>query len=373
MSTLREILDANPALPFAEAMRRTPQPQRWHGEGDVLTHTRMVAQALDDMPEISRLTLEEHEALCVAAWLHDVGKIPQTRQMGGSIEAPSHSAVGSRMAREALWLRHGLCGDPKSMQLREAIALLVRYHSAPPHAIDSPSAQLALHRMAANSLLTPYFSIKLLCLLSRADMIGRICADRQEMLDQIALCEELAKEEKCYGSCFEFPSALTRHAYLNGLGVWKRQTLHDDTWGTVYMMSALPGTGKDTWIRQNLPGMPMVSLDDIRRELKISPTENQGYVANLAKEQAKEYLRKRQSFVWNATNLTTAMRRQLVELFEAYKARVHIIYLETDWQTLLARNSSREAAVPQAAIESMLGKLSPPEAFEAAQVDWICV
>ena len=73
----------------------------------------------------------------------------------------------------------------------------------------------------------------------------------------------------------------------------------------------------------------------------------QGYIANIAKEQAKEYLRHHQPFVWNTTNITQEMRQQLISLFEGYKARVNIIYLETDWQTLLERNRSREAAVPQ--------------------------
>lgn len=370
---LKEILAANPILPFAEAMRSTPQPEQWHGEGDVLTHTRMVISSLDEIQEVMALSQDDREVLYAAAWLHDIGKIRQTREIAGCIEAPSHSSVGSRMARKELWRNYGLCGDRKSMQLREAISLLVRYHSVPPHAIDSESVQLTLHRIAANSSLAPYFSVKLLCLLSRADMMGRICDDREAMLDQIALCEELAKEEGCYESCYPFPSDYTRRAYLGGRDVWKSQELHDDTWGTVYMMSGLPGTGKDTWIRQNLPDIPMVSLDEIRHERKILPTDNQGLVANLAKEQAKEYLRKRQSFVWNATNLTPAMRQQLISLFEGYKARVNIIYLETDWQTLLERNRSREDAVPQSTIESMLGKLTPPEAHEAAHVDWISV
>lgn len=370
---LKEMLAANPILPFAEAMRSTPQPEQWHGEGDVLTHMRMVISSLDEIPEVMALSQDDREVLYAAAWLHDIGKIRQTREIAGSIEAPSHSSVGSRMARKELWRNYGLCGDRKSMQLREAISLLVRYHSVPPHAIDSESVQLTLHRIAANSSLAPYFSVKLLCLLSRADMMGRICDDREAMLDQIALCEELAKEEGCYESCYPFPSDYTRRAYLDGRDVWKSQELHDDTWGTVYMMSGLPGTGKDTWIRQNLPDIPMVSLDEIRHERKILPTDNQGLVANLAKEQAKEYLRKHQSFVWNATNLTPAMRQQLISLFEGYKARVNIIYLETDWQMLLERNRSREDAVPQSTIESMLGKLTPPEAHEAAHVDWISV
>lgn len=358
---------------FAEEMRITPQPMRWHGEGDVLTHTEMVVAELANVPGYSELATRQKEILTAAAWLHDIGKVRQTRRIGKEIEAPNHSSVGTRMAREEMWINLSLCGSRNAMQMREAIAMLVRYHSFPPHAIDAPDATLRLHRIAADGLVAPEFSVKLLCMLSRADMMGRICEDKEEMLDQIDLCEELAKEEDCYDYPYPFPSDITRRAYLDGKDIWKSQELHNDTWGTVYMMSGLPGTGKDTWIRQNLPDIPMVSLDEIRRERKIPPTANQGIVANIAKEQAKEYLRKHQSFVWNATNLTLPMRQQLILLFEGYKAQVHIIYLETDWPTLLERNRSREAAVPQSAIELMLGKLTPPEPHEATKVEWITV
>lgn len=358
---------------LAEEMRLTPQPMRWHGEGDVLIHTEMVVAELANVPGYSELTTRQKEILTAAAWLHDIGKIRQTRQIGKEIEAPNHSSTGARMAREELWLNRSLCGSRDAMQMREAIALLVRYHSFPPYAIDAPDATLRLHRIAANGLVAPDFSVKLLCMLSRADMMGRICDDKQEMLDHISLCEELAKEEGCYESCYPFYSDYTRRAYLDGRDIWKSQELHNDTWGTVYMMSGLPGTGKDTWIRQYLSDIPMVSLDEIRRAHKIAPTAPQGFVANLAKEQAKEYLRRHQPFVWNATNLTTDTRRKLISLFESYKARVRIVYLETDWQTQRQRNASRPDQVPVTVITSMLSKLTLPEVHEAAKVEWISV
>ncbi|MDD6621615.1 MAG: hypothetical protein PUE90_02675 [Bacteroidales bacterium] len=48
---------------------------------------------------------------------------------------------------------------------------------------------------------------------------------------------------------------------------------------------------------------------------------------------------------------------------------MRIVYLETDWQTLLKRNGSREAVVPQAAIEAMLCKITLPEAYETRLID----
>lgn len=358
---------------FKDAMRQTRQSPVLHGEGDVYVHTQRVCDALRSLPEYQVLPEQQRHILYTAALLHDIGKITTTELIQNDWHAPHHAPVGSRMAREILWREYGMCGQPELMTIREAICRLVRYHSFPPNALQNNDACVRLHKIAADSLLSPYFSIRDLCLLSKADALGRECADQRQMLEQIALCEEMAYEEGCSESAYPFPSAHTRRAFLKGQEVWKDQSLFDDTWGEVILLSGLPGTGKDTWIQSNLPDMPMISPDAIRRAHKIAPTDEQGYVAGIAREQAKQYLRTHQSFVWNATDITAQMRRSLVSLFETYHARVRIIYLETEWNTLLRRNNTRADTVPAAAIRKMLGKLTLPEAYEATHVEWHCV
>ena len=355
---------------YEEDLRQTPQSPVNHAEGDVLVHTWMVCDALKRLPEYKELNQRQQHIVYVAALLHDIGKIHTTKFIDGDWHTPHHAPTGSNMTRELLWREHGLCGSKELMEIREAICLLIRYHSFPPVAIERENPQLRLHRMAANGLLVPDFSIRMLCVLCKADMLGRKCDDQQEVLDRIALCEELAKEEGCYDDCYPFPSSYTQRAFLAGRDVWKDQKLYDDSWGEVVLMSGLPGTGKDTWLKHNMPDLPIISLDDIRRAYKLPPTAAQGKVANIAREQAKEYLRQHQPFVWNATNITAQMRESLISLFETYHAHVSIVYLETDWQTLLERNRFREDAVPQPVIERMMGKMTLPEAFEARKVVW---
>ena len=358
---------------FEEGLRQTKQSPKWHEEGDVYIHTMMVFNELQSLPEYQELDEKHKHILNIAALLHDVGKITNTVFENGDWHTPHHASKGSRMARELLWKDYGLCGQKELMETRETICQLIDYHSFPQNAIRKEGSTLKLHKIASNGLLVPDFSIKMLCILAKADMKGRICYEIDDALERIAYCEELAKEEGCYESCFPFPTLQTQRAFLSGRNVWKSQDLFDETWGEIIMMSGLPGTGKDTWIQKNIPDLPMVSLDEIRRENKIAPTENQGTVANIAKEQAKAYLRKHQPFVWNATNITTPMRESLINLFESYNAHVSIVYLETDWKTQLERNDSREDAVPQRVIENMFDKLVLPERFEARKVEWICV
>lgn len=149
--------------------------------------------------------------------------------------------------------------------------------------------------------------------------------------------------------------------------------LYDDTWGEVILMSGLPGTGKDTWIREHYPALPMISLDEIRKEMRISPTENQSKVVEIARERARELLRKKQPFVWNATNLSPMVRKKQIKLFTQYQAFVKIVYLETDWQEQLRRNANRPDAVPQQAISHMMDELVLPEAKEAHRIQWYCI
>jgi predicted kinase len=366
-------IEATALAQFEDGLRRCQQSPVYHAEGDAYVHTMMVCDALKQLSEYQALNERQQHILYVAAQLHDIGKIPTTIFVDGDWHTPHHAPTGSRMVRELLWKDYALCEQKELMEVREAICLLIRYHSYPPVAIERNNPRLRLHRMAANSLLVPDFSIKMLSILCKADMLGRKCIDQQEVLEKILMCEELAKEEGCFDLCYPFPSSYTLRAFFAGRDIWKDQELYDDTWGEVILMSGLPGTGKDTWIKYNLPDLPVISLDDIRRTNKIPATAEQGKVANLAREQARVFLRKHQPFVWNATNITTQMRESLVSLFETYHARVRIVYLETDWSTLVDRNYSREEVVPQPVIEKMLGKLVLPEAYEASKVEWFPV
>ena len=136
-------------------------------------------------------------------------------------------------------------------------------------------------------------------------------------------------------------------------------------------MSGLPGAGKDSWIQEHLPDWPVISLDAIRKILKVSPEDDQAVVIDQAKAAAKEYMRARKSFVWNATNTTRQMRSSLIRLFTNYQARIRIVYLEVSWEELLRRNFSRSARLPEAVILKLSDRLDVPDITEAHIVEWV--
>jgi predicted kinase len=128
-----------------------------------------------------------------------------------------------------------------------------------------------------------------------------------------------------------------------------------------------------TWIFPECPKFPSycVSLDALRQELGIPPTQEQGEVVRRAKELARADLREGRSFVWNGTNLSRQIRGGLIELFAVYQARVRIVYLEVPQGIQRSRNRAQVMQVPEAVIERMRGRLEVPDVTEAQQVEWL--
>lgn len=363
-------LQATLLSPYFHKMSGTPQQTEWHGEGDVWTHTKMVCEQLVRLDGYRKVSLRQRQELFIAALLHDIAKPNTTRLMDGRLTAPRHGPVGAQMVRKLLWQEYDLAGTVEAQQMRETICLLIRYHTMPANAMKKDDPERYLRRIAANGLLVPDFNIRMLCLLAMADVKGRIATDTRELSDMVQLCTEQAEESGCLNRSYAFPDAHTAHAYFSGRNIQPGTSLFDDTWGEVTMLCALPGTGKDTWIGKHCVNQPVLSLDAIRREYRIKPTDDQGQVIQEGRQRARTMLASHQPFVFNGTNVTDMMRSKWIQLFENYHARVRIVYLETGWQENLRRNAARTESVPETVIDGLLEKMTPPEPIEAQTVEW---
>ena len=243
----------------------------------------------------------------------------------------------------------------------------------PIHLFSQNSPLLRGRLIASIGELAEDFSWYLLNILSEADIRGRIAEDTEDNLSQIQLCGMLIEEAGCLYGPYSFADPFAKHAYLSGRNVSPDQILYDDTWGEVILLSGLPGTGKDTWLRKHFAELPVISLDEIRASQRTKADDDQGIILQTAQEQAKKYLRDRQPFVWNATNVMRETRQNLCALFERYGAKTRIIYLETDWEERQLRNAERANPVPEKAVEKMLAKTVLPSPEEAHNIEWISV
>jgi predicted kinase len=343
---------------WIRAMRGCPQDPTYHGEGDVWVHVRMVCEALAGMDTWRALPVDESEVVFAAALLHDVAKASCTRHEDGRITSRGHSQRGAIDARRILW---DLGTD---FAVREQICGLVRHHQAPFHLINRIDARhlaLRISQAARCDLLT---------MLATADALGRQCTDQSRVLEQVALFEEYCREQDCLLTSRQFPSAHSRFLYFRSEDRDPDYLAYDDSRCAVTLMSGLPGSGKNTWVAEHLSGVPAVSLDVIRDTLRAAPTGNQSAVIQAAREEARALLREASDFVWNATNLSRDVRRQLIDFFTDYGARVRIVYIESTPDRLFQQNRNRESAVPEKAIRRMMERWEVPDAAEADDVEW---
>ena len=345
--------------PWVAPMAACPQDPEHHAEGDVWTHTKMVCESLVRLPAWQALPADERELVFAACLLHDIAKPITTRiDEDGRIRQPGHSPRGAIMARELLW-HMGV-----APRLREQVCALVRTHQIPFFLIEEQRPE----RRAAT--ISQTVRCDHLALVTRADALGRICRDPQRLLDNIDLFHEFCAEHGCLDRPWAFASDHSRFQYFRSEDRDPGYAAHDDTRCEMVLMSGLPGAGKDHWIAHNLD-LPVISLDALREELDVPGTGNQGVVIQAAREQAREHLRRGQSFVWNGTNLSRDMRGRPIELAAAYNARVRIVFLDTAYRRVVRQNRERGAVVPLKAIMSMTRLWEPPDLTEAHRVDWV--
>jgi predicted kinase len=296
--------------------------------------------------------------------MHDIEKRSTTaeefRDGRMCIVAPRHAKKGEYTAREILYKDYAC-----PFKIREYICKLVRWHGKPLYSLNDEGVE--------KSIVSISWQVPMhwLAMLSKADILGRTCTDEAEQLEKIEFFKLFCEELGCLYAPRQFNGLLARHEYLSKGGYLDYEPF-DETKFEVMMMSAIPGSGKDTYIKKNFSHLPVVSLDDIRVEMGVDPTDKSGNgrVIQEAKERAKIHMRKHESFVWNATNITAQLRGQLIDLFHSYGGKVKIIYVEVPYKTLIQQNSNRDAAVPLPVIERMIGKLEIPQYDEAYDVDY---
>ena len=341
-------------------MEQVPQDPVHHAEGNVAIHTRMVLEALQQLEGYKSLPAQAQEILWAAALLHDVEKRSTTlHEADGSITSRGHSKKGALTARQLLYTQ-----QPTPFFIREQIVQLVRYHGMPIWAIERRDPT----RMIIET--SEMVDTKMLSLLARADALGRICSDQAELLYRIDLFEALCQEQDCWGQPRAFQTPHARFHYFYKENSAPGFVPFDDFGATVVLLCGLPGAGKDTYVQRHYKDWPVINLDEIRRKNKIAPTDKSGNgtVVQLAKEQARQYLRRKQHFVWNATNITRQMRAQLVDLFVTYKAYVKMVYIEVPYARLHVQNKDREAMVPKSAVDKLVSKLEVPAPWEGHEV-----
>jgi predicted kinase len=346
-------------------MKGVRQDPEWHAEGDVFVHTKMVAEALVSHADFQSYSEQDKHVLFAVAMLHDVEKRSTTEdeEVDGVMRVTSraHAKRGEKTARLILYK-----DIPTPFWIREHICKLVRHHGLPIWAIEKENPQFEVVTASLK------LDTGMLALFAKADILGRIANDASEMMIRVELFEELCKENNCLGEPRFFESNKAQRHYFQKMGEsFIEYEPFDEPKFTAYLMCALPGSGKDTYIEKFMKDVPVVSLDDIRRKNKVKrgDTKGEGNAIQEAKELAKTHMRVGQDFVWNATNITREMRSKLISDFEEYGGAVEIIYIEVPYKDLLSQNHNREHKVPEKALERLISGLEVPDVTECYSLE----
>ncbi|MCL2422490.1 MAG: AAA family ATPase [Micrococcales bacterium] len=339
----------------------TPQQPEYHGEGDVLTHTRMACEVMVDLPDYAQADPDGRLVLFYATLFHDLGKTACLVVEDGRISSAGHGRVGAIDARHWLWQAE------VPFDLRERICRLVRHHMEPFYAVagnrqgDTPEYVVRT--------LSWELSVREIAALAEADARGRICADMDESVAAVELFREVAQDEGCYDTEYPYADPHTRLVYCRRRGaISVDHPFYGKPGSHVVVMSGMPASGKNTWVAQHLPDLPVVSFDDAIAELGLTHGRNTGAAAHLVTDRARGYLRERTDFVWNATHLSSRIRARTLDLLYAYDAHVEIVYLESPEPVIKRRNSTRDTTLSNAALDQMLRRWEVPVPAEAHQV-----
>lgn len=371
--------------------KSTPQDREWHAEGDVHIHIGMVLAEVYKIlaTEATHLSSNDRISLILGALLHDIAKPLTTKEqdIGGKMRtvAPRHASLGRS------YLAPKLMGLGLNYKIVETTLGLVGYHHDPKQLVTKEKSPGDYRRIAR--LANP----ELLYWLELADIRGRECSDKQQQLDYVEMYGLFAREYQAwerYGTEYQkwrnyFHRELADRdsetkdlVFGNAIQNWEagkilfpeeelaRSYNYRDSFPQVVLTFGVSGSGKSTWIEQNLNKHNLISLDSLRTEItgdRSKQTKN-SKIVSIAKERLKTYLRSQSKVVWDATNLRRDFRQQIISLSKNYGALITLAIFHCEEAVYWERNQQRRHQIPEAVLRRQLQCMEFPEIDEAHRI-----
>ena len=144
----------------------------------------------------------------------------------------------------------------------------------------------------------------------------------------------------------------------------------------VYVMVGVAGAGKDTWIKENVPNLPVLSRDIVRKEIGLQGEKTVGtkaqeeLVTKIINERMDDYLSMKQSFVVNNMHIIKKYRDAVKERVRPYGPKLIYVYVEAP--TPEVNKIRRNGQIRPEEIDSMYRRLQRPRKDECDElIEWV--
>lgn len=352
---LNPIWERIESVPEFAVLKETKQNQKWHQEGCVWNHTKLVVEAMhkrvnsDSFMKLSGLFFMA-SALC-----HDLGKATTTyfSSEDNDYHCESHGEAGERIVRRLFF--------DEDIRLRERVCALVRRHMEMHQIVRAEGYDTTLKKLIklSYSNVTVFDAIQMyIC-----DSIGAINKETDEYVFELAKkIEDIARKELVLMRPYLFETWEGKHGYFT-------QYTPSENEFTMYVMIGIPGSGKDYWVDTNFKGkgIKKISRDIIRTKIGMGEAKCVGdrgqekKVTEIAHKEILDCCHKRKSFVICDTNLHKFFRNELTKLVFQYRPKIEYIFVDTPIEICKER---RNGEIPEEVIDRMFDKMDYPTTDE---------
>lgn len=349
-------------IPEFSVLQTCNQSVKYHGEGNAFIHTKCVMEeALKVAKSQFEFEFEDALVFLTAALFHDIGKGVTTELgKGNDWHSYNHEFAGERITRRLLW--------NEGWEFREAVCSLVRYHMVPFTILKQNNY---IEKILKIGCVIP--SWKMLYCLHYCDFMGSKNENgHKDDYIRMGYLRNLLESLQIYK---ESKNLLNRN-FFTLKEVFSKK---DKPYVQIYMMIGLPGSGKDTFIKEHFDGDDYVVLsrDDIRVELGYC-REGEKIVGNsIQEETVSKVFNERlidaandgKKIIINNINLKRAYRDDIINKLNNYNTFVTYIYVEAKG---LNKNIERRLGeIDETVFYQMIEKFDWPDITEYDKFDII--
>jgi predicted kinase len=306
-------------------------------------------------PLFNTMTLQEKVALMATIGCYDLTHDEIVRQSVWNTDSSSSS-----LFRFLFW--------DESFDIREKICALIRYRDAL-LTIPSPADNINeyMYTLAYLSMEIPLRMLYLFSL-SRAVYLRL----KRSIIDSLYFLKKVAEQNNCFDKPFSFQDSNFKFEYFNmneKHGNISSIRKSPKPQFSVTLMAGIAGSGKSSYIRENMPGIPVVSRDVIRQELGyaegedkvVGTPEQENEVTKVHDRLINEYCTERRSFVIDNMYIRHKYRKATYEAILPFVPYIVTVYSETSKEEIFKR---REGIIPQEALTKMLNYVNIPSPVE---------